>query len=314
MTPLQQRREEFYNTRLKKSFEEYKEKRTQNKRALEKIIKENINNFTDNDRKILLLLAISNGSTESVKLLLEKDLSEKKLDINYSMNLLEVTEKLTDLLERIPAEDPDVIIQQFYSLQEGVIAIQTPPGLRVIIDELRQHSTTLSPTWLLDLDTYFLLQKYLLKPLCDAMLKNNVISKNDLALSMNILFEKIEEEHENIPKELNKILDYKDNMKATKKQPFPCITNTITHIYQIKEKCRNLRLPKLLLGKEATKPDAQSNVNKIVGIKQPNYSEITPLTPCIIKDPSKILHNLKPPQPVPHTGHTHPNNNQMKPQ
>ena len=203
----------IYEEHLKIFFQEYKEKRTQNKKELEKIIKENINHFTDDDRKILLLLAISNGSVESVNLLLGKDLSEKKLNMDYSMNLLEANKSCEKLPSHIPAEDRDFIAQQFHCLQEGVIAIQNPK-VRIIIDKMRLSTTTLSPAWLLEYCCS--LQQYFLDRVIPQDSKLDNFKRILYEKFKHILYKKIKKEQKNIHAKLVDILQANENnMKET---------------------------------------------------------------------------------------------------
>ena len=119
---LNSRRRTLHDLFYKKIIVPYHDKKIKEKKNLKKIIQKYIANFSDDDRKILLLLAIRNGSIESVKLLLGK-----KLDLNYSMSLEEFEQKSTDLMQRIPEKDGAIIAAQTNSLSAAFLPQERIP-------------------------------------------------------------------------------------------------------------------------------------------------------------------------------------------
>jgi len=125
---LNSRRRTFHDLFYKTTLAPYHNEKIKKKRNLKKIIQQYIGRFSDDNRKILLLLAIRNGSTASVKLLLGK-----KLDLDYYMTLKEFEQKSTNLMQCIPEKDRAIIAAQTNSLSAAFLLQHIPEKNRATI-------------------------------------------------------------------------------------------------------------------------------------------------------------------------------------
>ena len=132
-------------------IEAYEKKKIEARQFLHGIIQKNIKDtICTNNIKLLILLAVDHGDTESLKLLLEK-MQSLKLDLGYHIEPAQCRNSLDRLCKKISAQDTT----------NGSILLNIQEQADTLIKAAKENKTVLSPI-LLAIQYYPLLYKKIL--------------------------------------------------------------------------------------------------------------------------------------------------------